>query len=1423
MKKYIRMGSIDHLREEEKYNGYCLSPEVNVDDIEKISFMLSKKSDISPSGDLELDSNGLMNAKGVGLDYVRLTQSIYREININAMRYDRRKLFCIKPVGATGIYIILFPGPKLRCGELANTCWFKLLIDNEVLNDNFGLYNHWAFKRLERDSCVSFSKWLSVDVHRLDHYIRAYDKILMSYASILAVRYRSEVDLKKTNSLDSEEYTPGINLVDQFNRDNTNTLGLIILIYLEDRRSTSKMLQNVRYLVMTGLSMFPRFRSTMDKFAESIRSPLQLYLLNKCLDFIPKILFWRKSPLAKFGNVRYDSINHIFIDSLGGSNIRLPRPMISGGSEFVEFSEILSEMYFTMLFNKNQDDPTHASFQILEKILQGEDNYNRMKQEDVDYIMGYSKEIGDIEFAKKVIERNNVHSYSKKAIEIGSILLRHHNSDPISDHVVESVIKKNVNKPISEFATFKSSSTNSNNTYNETLISQNPRRRCLEGVFDLLKNENCFRSLDVVKEYKKEKTTFQVFKKNQIGGVREILILPITNRIRINVLETISRNICQYDKREMLTHGPIKYESIKSCLYTSKKYPNRRAPIHITFDKTKWGPSFIPFQFTYLFTRMKSKLGSAFPLIVDLLIKHQNKYCFLPDRLMRAWVIDPEKKHSDELLQNEKIKFLKTKKISIKNCSNMGQGILHYTSSLLHLALISFRDELYKRLCKKLKLNSTDHEDLLSSDDSYTIFCPELSKEMGGKFISHKLTLFLKCQEIAERLFNCRTSVVKSSINPLVGEFNSLFISNMTFTPTLLKFCLSSVHPVNTDSFFRMVKESYSACRQIVENGGTMDLYMLASVMNKTYCESIYHTYEGGHNDLSNLDITRMPYHLGCYPIFNPALMLCFGPEYYNYLLYKKYFPIMTENEKKLFINSHKIVKGGLIETMAEFEDGDTILGGLLRIEALVGPIKQLKRIQESSPISKNEITNMLAQDPLLIIREPKTHKEVVFKTSQKLFTTGAAEALKNVAASIFYGRVSASVSADAYYIPNGSIDRMTYRDCLERLVVDESPIIEFESHMRFLYPKFLDYDIFIHREDTVGMMIARNPLEIQTIQKLSTHKIYTKLVNNVPDLLSYMWKDKEIPEMSQSKVGRDISIIKEHYPLIKDSLEETLDQFSGDDLDKTKALLLLILKLFSLKDRSFKGVIYGFGSEDIRDTYQTLMNRNLSISSTIHTQKMFIEESPKYHYYEKLYLAHNQHILSKLSSKEPKKLYWDQVEESDVNTFLQDRSQNINLKKRIFMSAVSYGYFSNIMEWSNRVQIILHKWKKRQVFNNGKYTGDFDLILFCGSRQLRIKYTQFTDKYQFFKFKIDDPEVLFEFFSEICVILNVKLDDILSKTYKGFWVLERDRVLKTNFGSFNIEELKNLEYITYKNCQLLVDDEKTVLTDEFGSKLFRL
>jgi hypothetical protein len=71
----------------------------------------------------------------------------------------------------------------------------------------------------------------------------------------------------------------------------------------------------------------------------------------------------------------------------------------------------------------------------------------------------------------------------------------------------------------------------------------------------------------------------------------------------------------------------------------------------------------------------------------------------------------------------------------------------------------------------------------------------------------------------------------------------------MTYFPTLIKFAMSSVHPVNTDSFYRMVKESYSSSRQVYENGGTLELYLISSKLNKNYCESIYHTHPGGSND----------------------------------------------------------------------------------------------------------------------------------------------------------------------------------------------------------------------------------------------------------------------------------------------------------------------------------------------------------------------------------------------------------------------------------------------------------------------------------------------------------------------------------------------------------------------------------------------
>jgi len=1192
----------------------------------------------------------------------------------------------------------------------------------------------------------------------------------------------------------------------------------MILIYLEDRRSTSKMLQNVRYIVMNSISIFPKMKTAMDKLIEPIRSPLQLYLIKRLVLFAERMKNWTVRGNAMFGSIKFDYVNHMFLDKHGGSNVRLFRPLIIDEFPTGEFSEILCEMYFTMLFNKNQDDPTHASFQILEKILEGEKSYEEAK--DLNMHLGYGN-LDDVDFAKEVINKAKTHMFSSRAIEVGSRLLRQQRGDVFADEIISAAVRPNMNKTLDEFATYKSSSTKVSEKFDPKKTRQNPRRRCIEGVLSLLE-EGCVNSFDVVNKYRDEETYYHVFKKNQIGGVREILILPMTNRIRINVLETLSRNICFFDQREILTHGQIKNEAIKACLYSAKKLPKSRAQIHITMDKTKWGPSFVPIQFIYLFTSFKEQLGDFFPFIMDLLIKHQNKKCCLPDRLVTAWDKDVTGRyqHKDPNLQKIKKLFNIDKRLVFRNHSNMGQGILHFTSSLLHLCMIQFRDELYKRMCKKMGLDDEDHQDLLSSDDSYTLLSIEIPESKKGSFALNKLNVFLKAQRVSELLFNCRTSLVKSSVNPLIGEFNSLFISNMTFMPTLMKFALASVHPVNTDSFYRMVKESYSSCRQIVENGGGLDLYLIASKFNKKYCELIYHTDDGSLNNLSNMGIRHIPYHLGNYPIFNPALMVMFGPEYHNYHLYKKEFNEMNEKERTFFMSSHKIIKGGLIETLAEFEDGDTILGGLLRIEANLGPIKQLLRIRDSCKYGREFLEEEIQKNPLLIVKRPEGIKEVLFRTVHKLYTKGASEAMKNIAASIYYGRVAASVSANAYYIPNHEMITTTYRECLEKLVSESVEIANFDNHIKFLYPRHSEYEAFFDLESVKMSFSKRNPFEIQTVQSLSTHRIHTKLNLSVPDILESLWLGKRIKEGEESKFRRDYDIITTFFPLIKPTLQETMNQFSGEEKDKLKAVLLLILKLFSLRDRTLKGVVFGMSSNDLFKTFDTLIELNSSIG--YRTQISLDGESHQIGHisYEPIYLAHNHQILSNFSNDSNITLMWDKIDDRVFDIFLTDNNINRNTKKRVFMCLASIGRLYDIESWTKRTGIILHHWIVRQKFD-GSYSGDYKVVFYSGLEQM--VFESYRDSIFIKKTEnLIDPERIWSFISEFLDVMSLDWSDVERKLGRGNYHKVDLRINRSiNNMGFNIGLIRVSENISFDDCELDVDDKRTTLVSSYESKLF--
>ena len=601
-RKYVIQGSEPHIKSQQKWKGHWLP--INQDFNTHILDMSYKLSHVScPMDDpLKID--------GAGLRYIKICQSIFREININSLRKERRHQYIIKPTGVAGLFVVLYPGPKLRTGENISIVWFKLILLKDYFRMN-ELSVSWIFKTMMVDKNVYHSKWLSTDANRLDHYIRCYDKIMMAFQCYSSLGEGS--------------------LVSNISQNSSNVLGMIMMIYMEDKRSTSKMLQDVRYLVMTALSMFNYYEDVFGKFKDPIRTPLQSFLLTQMIKFIRDRRIKDYVLSTGFGRLNVEVGTGDAYDRLSGANIILPRVLTEGPP--INMKQMLCEMYFTMLFNKNQDDPTHASFQILSKILEGEESLNHVKSTTQLHTGLKENAFKDLDV---LLTNPHKNQFSRRGIVIGSKLQSFSKYNKANNGVAHKLASQSIyiNKYLDEFATFKSSSTLENRTYNPEVYiqnkgdevkmkeddrrkkvseergQQNRRRRCIEGVSSLM-DKGYMRSFDLIPDNLKTEFIFQIFKKNQIGGVREILILDIEKRILVNILESFSRVICNDDDREMLTHGDKKTTLLRDLIRQMKRADGKRLIMNYNFDKTRWAPSFMPIQFLYMFLPFKKDRKSV--------------------------------------------------------------------------------------------------------------------------------------------------------------------------------------------------------------------------------------------------------------------------------------------------------------------------------------------------------------------------------------------------------------------------------------------------------------------------------------------------------------------------------------------------------------------------------------------------------------------------------------------------------------------------------------------------------------------------------------------------------------------------------------------------------------------------------------------
>jgi hypothetical protein len=1298
-KKYIKCSDpcYEHVRAQREKTMYITGSKLNLSQLEDMLWFFSRKSKID-----DLD-----NPIGPVWDYLRFVQNVFQEININFLRKELKWNHIIKPTIYPGVYVSLHQGPPYMTGAKNSIVWFRLVgFQSSIVMEQFT--SSWIFKKIhDIGNNMWATGWMSSDPHRLNHYIRIYDKVLMAY---LAYLHGSVGENNKS-------------LVDAYNNDSSDVLGLISIIYLEDKRCTSKTLQDVRYVVMASVSHCQFWNDLLEKFKDPIRSPLQLYIIRRIIDYIQAAQFsFIKQVLrnSKFGLVEGD-ISGLHTKQ-SGANIMMPRVLtrsMNNNEKLIPFAQVLSEMYFTMLFNKDQDDATHSSFQVLEKILKGESNLEKIK-----FTSGLNTglkegEVDDLKLLLRTPKQAN--QFSRRAIMIASKLQNKSEHNQRQGKVAFEMANASrlVNRTIDEFATFKSSATFKNQKHKSPMVGfmQNPRRRCIEGVYDLQK-QNCLTSIDVFNKTKEEETSFQVFKKNQIGGVREILILSLSTRIRINILESYCRVICMYDSREMLTHGDIKNSRFVNIQQDLKLKSKNSVIMHYNFDKKRWGPSFMPIQFIHMFKPFQKYMGKFFEAFVYLLIKHTNKKCFYPDHLLKAWNNNSDRDHSrDPLLTIKKREFLKNSELFFINESNMGQGILHYTSSYFHLCVVSLRDKIYQRLCDRKNIKPCTLVDLVSSDDSYTAQC------ITDKTLMFKhIDLLLRAQSVVERVLNIETSKSKSSMSPVIGEFNSLFISNLTTFPTLIKFALASVGTFSTDSFNQIVKESFNSMRMLIEQGGSIELYNIAYNLNKKFSERMYHTYPNGPNDPTNIfNIPResIPYQFGIFPVSNPLSLIMMGPESHNYRILSELKKQDDIKIKKLFKSAHSLVIDNTDYYAADLSGMSDIMVGASSIIAMTRVNRRLKKLWNICEVSRDEVKEIVKIDPLFPLRIPKNLEESIIKTRMKLLQSSAVDAMKITNGSLFFGRISATATAKCFRSHNKPEELKTFRECLMNFI-EENPD-GLSEDFNFFELQRIAYDVINETSTKKLTYNVRNSLETRMYRKLFLNDMTAKLSNPLHIVLESFWSPEKFKEEMSNSLIRDWLMIKENIPIINESLEKTLKNLDDDHSKAVTKLLLILMRLTGLKESTLKGFIFGSSSRNYEHSAEILNQENYYHNLTSDEFSETIMAHTTANQIDKQLLMYNEFLL-RLSSKNDTELLSMEI---DINVIMRICSLPTfpnSYKKRLFAMLLYYNLIDNVGSWTTRVGQVIEYWITPQVKTDGKWTGDCNLVCFYGDAKSQIK-----------------------------------------------------------------------------------------------------
>jgi hypothetical protein len=766
---------------------------------------------------------------------------IYQELNVSMNHFCDRDIFEVKKIESKPIWLLI------KGLGATNKIFFSVLYKGDALHFD-------AFKKSKRigDDCYA-TDFISMDKYSLTHMIGCTEKLMCFFYTVCHIF--------KKDLFDFNDITRDKDVMEHF--------ACLMLFYLSNKAQTSAQLQLIRYAYMESMRM-----GQLPKKPLKICRKLTPLVRDRFLIFVYKNLFsalTRMSELPpKMKNMK--GLREKFSEKTS-NNEELLASVPSGDKvdnlvswvtlrPVKRFEIMLNFSYLGYLYNKDSGDIRHGHLKIFNKIMQQEllmrdVSDDHLGRTNVAYDDLKTHEF-DLSFAKKCAIR--MKSYLEKM------------TGGLHDKIREDMYDSNIRNTLDKMATVKASAHfETNDDLYDSISGES--RKVIEGIKELLQmgySEHPFNNLDrlIQKSIDNGGVRVKLFRKNQIGSSREIFILDIIDRLQIFFLESISRSICNLMPNEMLTKGKEKIRRSVDHNVTvavlRKKYGFTEAVTGIdSDDATTWCQRFVMRLFgvfvTILFPPEMVK-----PCLL-ILNNVTSKKLELPKKFLEMFLLNPNEKSYSPEINELKAQFLgKTDKHDLintggkwlKNRSNMMQGILHYTSGLIHSAyLLQLEDYnqmvlkqfiISKRLPSESRLLITTK---CSSDDSSiirTILCRMETNNVRKKLkyiknINIALMIMSKMKKLCYKYLSIQQSEEKSTSNTFsnIEEFNSIFMVRNTMISPMIKFVYSSL-TISVQTRMENRQNALADLRkQIIENGGS---FLLSSIVMISQCYLHYYT-----------------------------------------------------------------------------------------------------------------------------------------------------------------------------------------------------------------------------------------------------------------------------------------------------------------------------------------------------------------------------------------------------------------------------------------------------------------------------------------------------------------------------------------------------------------------------------------------------